>query len=158
MVSICIALPTTRCPTPNQTFVSVAADSQISPRWQTTVRFGTTNQESLYTNPTPTGTPFDPFGFGANYLGETVTLTDAEGRTVTGQGILDYGGVYPQFVPVAHSAAIAVRPGDVPVRRATWRFRAAAASSTRLATAIPTTTRRTRATTAVGSSRDARRW
>ena len=83
----------------NQTFVSVAADSQISPRWQTTVRFGTTNQESLYTNPTPSGIPFDPFGFGANYLGETVTLEGADGRTVTGQGILDYDGVYPSSFP-----------------------------------------------------------
>jgi iron complex outermembrane receptor protein/vitamin B12 transporter len=83
----------------NQTYLSLAADSQISRRWQTTVRFGSTNQESLYTNPTPTGTPFDPFGFGANYLGNTVTLTDAEGRTVTGQAILDYGGVYPNSFP-----------------------------------------------------------
>jgi len=79
----------------NQTYISLAADSQISPRWQTTVRYGSTNQESLFTNPTPTGIPFDPLGFGANYLGQTVTLTDAEGRTVTGQGILDYGGAYP---------------------------------------------------------------
>jgi len=83
----------------NQTYISLAADSQINPRWQTTVRFGSTNQESLYSNPTPSGIPFDPFGFGANYLGETVTLTDAEGRTVTGQGILDYGGVYPGSFP-----------------------------------------------------------
>jgi len=83
----------------NQTYISLAADSQINPRWQTTVRFGSTNQESLYSNPTPSGIPFDPFGFGANYLGETVTLTDAEGRTVTGQGILDYGGVYPSSFP-----------------------------------------------------------
>jgi len=83
----------------NQTYISLAADSQISPRWQTTVRFGTTNQESLHTNPTPSGIPFDPFGFGANYLGETVTLMDAEGRAVTGQGILDYGGAYPQSFP-----------------------------------------------------------
>jgi vitamin B12 transporter len=83
----------------NQTYVSLGADSQISPRWQTTVRYGSTNQESLYTNPTPSGTPFDPFGVGANYLGDTVTLTDAEGRTVTGQAILDYGGVYPDSFP-----------------------------------------------------------
>jgi iron complex outermembrane receptor protein/vitamin B12 transporter len=83
----------------NQTFVSVAADSQISPRWQTTVRFGTTNQESLHTNPTPSGIPFDPFGFGANYLGEVVTLEGADGRTVTGQGILDYDGTYPSSFP-----------------------------------------------------------
>ena len=83
----------------NQTYISLAADSQINARWQTTVRFGSTNQESLYSNPTPTGIPFDPFGFGVNYLGQTVTLTDAEGRTVTGQGILDYGGTYPQSFP-----------------------------------------------------------
>jgi vitamin B12 transporter len=82
----------------NQLYVSVAADSQISPRWQTTIRFGSTDQESLYTNPSPTGEYFDPFGFGGNYLGQTVTLADADGRTVTGQAILDYGGVYPQSV------------------------------------------------------------
>ena len=80
----------------NQTYISVAADSQISPRWQTTIRFGSTDQESLYTNPSPTGQYFDPFGFGGNYLGQTVTLEDAAGRTVTGQAILDYGGIYPQ--------------------------------------------------------------
>jgi vitamin B12 transporter len=82
-----------------QLFVSVAADSQISPRWQTTVRFGSTNHDRLYTNPSPTGEAFDPFGFGENYLGRTVTLEGAGGRTVTGQGILDYGGVYPQAYP-----------------------------------------------------------
>ena len=79
--------------------MSVAADSQISPRWQTTVRFGSTNQDRCYTNPSPTGETFDPFGFGGNYLGRTVTLEGADGRTVTGQGILDYGGVYPQAYP-----------------------------------------------------------
>jgi iron complex outermembrane receptor protein/vitamin B12 transporter len=83
----------------NQTYISLVADSQISPRWQTTLRYGSTNQESLYTNPTPTGIPYDPFGFGAVYLGRTVTLTDAEGRTVTGQAILDYGGTYPSTFP-----------------------------------------------------------
>jgi iron complex outermembrane receptor protein/vitamin B12 transporter len=83
----------------NQMYISVAADSQISPRWQTTVRFGSTDQESLFSNPSPTGQYFDPFGFGGNYLGQTVTLEGADGRTVTGQGILDYGGVYPQSSP-----------------------------------------------------------
>jgi vitamin B12 transporter len=82
-----------------QLFVSLAADSQISPRWQTTVRFGSTNQDRLYTNPSPTGEAFDPFGFGPSYLGRTVTLEGADGRTVTGRGILDYDGVYPQASP-----------------------------------------------------------
>ena len=80
----------------NQAYITLAADSQLSPRWQTSVRFGSTDQESLYGNPSPTGEPFDPFGFGVNYLGQSVTLEDADGRTVTGQAILDYGGAYPQ--------------------------------------------------------------
>jgi len=83
----------------NQLYISVAADSQISPRWQTMVRFGSSDQESLFTNPSPTGEFFDPFGFGGNYLGQTVTLEGADGRTVTGQAILDYDGVYPQAFP-----------------------------------------------------------
>jgi iron complex outermembrane receptor protein/vitamin B12 transporter len=78
-----------------QTYLSIAADSQFSPRWQATVRFGSTDQESAFSNPTPTGEAFDPFGFGANYLGNTVTLVGADGRSVTGRAILDYGGAYP---------------------------------------------------------------
>jgi iron complex outermembrane receptor protein/vitamin B12 transporter len=78
-----------------QMYMSVAVDSQVSQRWQTSVRFGSVDQRSTFTNPTPTGQPFDPFGFGPNYLGETVTLEGADGRSVTGQAILDYGGVYP---------------------------------------------------------------
>jgi vitamin B12 transporter len=77
------------------TYASISANSQLSNKWQTTARFGSTDQASHYVNPTPTGTPFDPFGFGANYLGNTVTLTGANGYSVTGQGILDFGGVYP---------------------------------------------------------------
>jgi len=79
----------------NQTYATISANSQISNKWQTTVRFGSTDQTSHYINPTPTGTPFDPFGFGANYLGNTVTLTGANGYSVTGKAILDFGGTYP---------------------------------------------------------------
>jgi iron complex outermembrane receptor protein/vitamin B12 transporter len=78
-----------------RTYVTVTADSQVGDRWQTSVRFGSIDQTSTFTNPTPTGEPFDPFGFGANYLGRTVTLSGPGGRSVTGRGILDFGGVYP---------------------------------------------------------------
>ena len=78
-------------------FGTITADSQHSDRWQSTVRFGSAGQTSHYVNPTPTGTFFDPFGFGGNYLGNTVTLTGANGETVTGQGILDFGfSPFPQ--------------------------------------------------------------
>ncbi len=79
----------------DQFFGTITADSQITDRWQSTVRFGSAGLTSKFVNPTPTGIPFDPFGFGANYLGNTVTLTGADGATVTGQAILDFGGTYP---------------------------------------------------------------
>lgn len=79
----------------DQLFGTITADAQINDRWQSTVRFGSAGLTSKFLNPTPTGTPFDPFGFGANYLGNTVTLNGANGATVTGQAILDFGGTYP---------------------------------------------------------------
>jgi vitamin B12 transporter len=78
-----------------RTYVTVSADSQITDRWQSTIRFGSIGQTSRFVNPTPNGEAFDPFGFGANYLGNTVTLTGANGASVTGRAILDFGGTYP---------------------------------------------------------------
>jgi vitamin B12 transporter len=78
------------------TYGTVAVDSQITDKWQSSVRFGSAAQVTNYVNPTPSGEPFDPFGFGANYLGNTVTLHGANGETVTGRAILDFGGDYPQ--------------------------------------------------------------
>jgi len=76
-------------------YASISAESQHTNRWQSTIRFGNTDFRSNYTNPTPTGQPFDPFGFGANYLGQTMTITGANGYSVSGQAILDFAGVYP---------------------------------------------------------------
>jgi vitamin B12 transporter len=72
-------------------FGTITASSQWTNRVQSTVRFGLSDQESLYLNPAGTGTYVDPFGFGGNYLGNVVTLTGANGYSVTGRGILDYG-------------------------------------------------------------------
>jgi vitamin B12 transporter len=83
--------------TTDLTYGSVTVDSQINNAWQTTVRFGSAAQTFVRVNPTPTGEPFDPFGFGPNYLGQTVTLRGGNGATVTGRGILDFGGVYPSL-------------------------------------------------------------
>jgi vitamin B12 transporter len=72
------------------TFATIAASSQWTNRVQSTVRFGLSDTQSHYVNPTPNGTYVDPFGFGGNYLGNVVTLTGANGYSVTGRGILDY--------------------------------------------------------------------
>jgi iron complex outermembrane receptor protein/vitamin B12 transporter len=77
------------------TYVGASFESQISTRWRVRAQFASMDQSSHYNNPTPTGEAFDPFGFGANYLGKNVTIRGANGYSVTGQGILDFGGVFP---------------------------------------------------------------
>ena len=77
------------------TYAGVAAQSKWTDQWQSTVRFGSSGQTKNFTNPAPTGESFDPFGFGANYLGNEVTITGANGHSTTGRAILDFGGTYP---------------------------------------------------------------
>jgi vitamin B12 transporter len=72
------------------TFGSLGASSQWTNRVQSTVRFGVSDTTSNFLNPTPNGTYVDPFGFGGNYLGNVVTISGANGYSVTGRGILDY--------------------------------------------------------------------
>ncbi|MGE3178437.1 MAG: TonB-dependent receptor plug domain-containing protein [Vicinamibacterales bacterium] len=79
----------------NLTYVGVTARTQWTDRWQSTLQFGSTGQTSNYVNPTPTGETYDPFGFGANYLGDEVTIRGANGYTASGRAILDFGGAYP---------------------------------------------------------------
>src|SRR5688572_12384205 len=85
--------------TKDQTYFTTSARSQWSDRLQSSVRFGWTDERSLFVNPTPSGTPYDPFGFGANYLGQSVRVTGANGYSVTGRAILDFGGTYPSSSP-----------------------------------------------------------
>jgi vitamin B12 transporter len=90
-------IPDDASQTKDQTYFSLAARSQWTDRWQSTVRFGWTDERLEFLNPAPSGTPFDPFGFGANYLGDEVTLTGANGFSVSGRGILDFGGTFPSL-------------------------------------------------------------
>jgi vitamin B12 transporter len=76
------------------TYASVSAQSQVTDRWQSTVRFGVADQAYHNENPAPTGTRSDPSEF-ANFLGNVVTITGANGYSVTGRAILDFSGTYP---------------------------------------------------------------
>ena len=75
-------------------YASIGLQSQLASRWQSTLRFGVTDQDYNNTNAAPTGTRSDPSAF-ANYLGDTVTITSATGQSVTGRAILDFSGTYP---------------------------------------------------------------
>ena len=77
------------------TYTTIAADSQLSSRWTSSVRFSVADRTFHYINPSPTGLRSDPSAF-ANYLGDVTTITGGNGYSVTGRAILDYGGgTYP---------------------------------------------------------------
>jgi vitamin B12 transporter len=82
----------------HNTYGGVSAQQQTTEKWHNAVQFSYAQFDSLIENPSPTGEPFDPFGFGPNYLGKTVTIRGANGFSVTGQAILDFGPPppYPQ--------------------------------------------------------------
>jgi iron complex outermembrane receptor protein/vitamin B12 transporter len=79
------------------TYLGVTAQNQTTSHWHNLFSFTRTRLRFNFDNPSPTGIAFDPFGFGANFLGLPVTICGANGFCGTGQAILDFGGSYPQL-------------------------------------------------------------
>jgi vitamin B12 transporter len=79
------------------TFIGVTIQNQTTSQWHNLIRYGAARLGLQSPNPSPSGIPFDPFGFGPNYLGKTVTLCGPTGCAAPGQAILDFGGVYPSL-------------------------------------------------------------
>jgi iron complex outermembrane receptor protein/vitamin B12 transporter len=79
-------------------YLGVTFQNQTTSRWHNLVRYTATRLRLQDINPTPTGIPFDNgFGFGLNYIGQTVTIRGANGFSTTGHAILDFGGAYPML-------------------------------------------------------------
>jgi iron complex outermembrane receptor protein/vitamin B12 transporter len=64
----------------------LTSQSQITDKWQTTMRVGSFDQRAHFGNPTLSGTNIGGIGFG-----NVMTITGANGYSVTGRGILDFG-------------------------------------------------------------------
>lgn len=79
------------------TYYGVTAQNQTTERWHNLVRYGATRLRFQFDNPSPTGEPFAPFGSGANFLGDQVTLRGANGFVTSGRAILDFSGAYPSL-------------------------------------------------------------
>jgi iron complex outermembrane receptor protein/vitamin B12 transporter len=94
-----LGIPDDSFQTEDNTYIGATLQNQTTSHWHNLLRYGATRQSSQFVNPSPTGTPFDPFpGFdsGPNFLGNTVTIRGANGFSTTGQAILDFAGDYPQ--------------------------------------------------------------
>ena len=67
-------------------FVGIGSQTQITQKWQGSVRVGLSDQRAHFINPTLSGQNIGGTGFGA-----PTTITGANGYSVTGQAALDYG-------------------------------------------------------------------
>lgn len=77
-----------------ETYSGVTVQQQTTANWFNRWQVTQGEVDYHYINPSPTGTPYNAFG-STVYLGNTVTIQGANGYTVSGQAILDYGGTYP---------------------------------------------------------------
>jgi vitamin B12 transporter len=77
-------------------YLSVTLKNQTTDHWHNLLRYGAARLRLQDVNPTPSGIAFDNgFGGGPNFLGLPVTIRGANGFSVSGQAILDFGGTYP---------------------------------------------------------------
>lgn len=64
----------------------LGSQTQVTGKWQASARVGVSDQRSHFVNPTVSGQNIFGTGFG-----RTVTITGANGYSVTGRGVLDFG-------------------------------------------------------------------
>jgi vitamin B12 transporter len=73
-------------------YISAAIDNQTTPSFHNTARYGATRKREQYNLWSQSGSgDFDPYG---DSLGDVVTITGANGDSVTGQAVLDGPGAY----------------------------------------------------------------
>jgi vitamin B12 transporter len=75
------------------TYYSGVWENQAATKWHNEIRYAGLRLRSQYDDYAATGIP-DPSGSG-NFLGAPVTITGANGYSVSGQAIFQYAGVYP---------------------------------------------------------------
>jgi vitamin B12 transporter len=80
--------------TNRNTYAGATVQNQTTSKWHNSVQFAFAQFGSVYEDPFPTGELFE-----GNYLGNLATIHGANGYSVTGQAILDYGGTYPMVYP-----------------------------------------------------------
>jgi vitamin B12 transporter len=89
-------IPDNSWQTNRNTYGGISMQNQTTKKWHNSVQFSYAQFATDFVNPSPTGEPFE-----GNYLGNVVTIKSANGYSVTGQAILDFGPPppYPQSFP-----------------------------------------------------------
>ncbi|HUB77216.1 MAG TPA: TonB-dependent receptor [Bryobacteraceae bacterium] len=79
----------------DNTYLNASLQDQTTSRWHNLFQFAYGQFNSTYIDPFQVG-QIDAYG---DSLGNVVTIKGGNGYSVTGQGILDYGGTYPEVSP-----------------------------------------------------------
>ncbi|MGA2169868.1 MAG: TonB-dependent receptor [Terracidiphilus sp.] len=93
-------------------FFSGSVDNQTTVDFHQRVRYGATRKREQYNLWEQSGSgTFDAYG---DSFGDVVTITGANGYSVTGQALLDYAGTYPQGYQLVSNRDQLVYQGDYP--------------------------------------------
>jgi vitamin B12 transporter len=87
-------IPDNAWQTNRNTYTGATIQNQTTSKWHNSVQFAFGQFGTVYQLTSPSGEPYE-----GNYLGNLVTIRGANGYSVTGQAILDYGGTYPMVYP-----------------------------------------------------------
>jgi iron complex outermembrane receptor protein/vitamin B12 transporter len=91
-------------------FFSGSVDNQTTADFHQSVRYGATRKREQYNLWKQSGSgTFDAYG---DSFGDVVTITGANGYSVTGQALLDYAGTYPQGYQLVSNRDQLVYQGD----------------------------------------------
>ena len=90
-------------------YFSGSLDHQTTQDFHNTVRYGLSRKREQYHLWQQTGDLYDDFG---NSFGKVVTITGANGYSVTGRAIMDYAGTYPQGYQLVSNRDQLVYQGD----------------------------------------------
>jgi vitamin B12 transporter len=91
-------------------YIGASIDNQTTPDFHNRVLYGATRKREQYNLWEQTGSGiFDAYG---NSYGDLVTITGANGYSVTGRALMDYAGTYPQGYELFSNRDAVVYQGD----------------------------------------------
>ncbi|HET7105083.1 MAG TPA: TonB-dependent receptor plug domain-containing protein, partial [Terracidiphilus sp.] len=94
-------------------FLSASIANQTTPAFHNTLRYGLTRKREQYHQWEQRGSGvFDAFG---DSFGELLTITGANGYSVTGRALMNYAGVYPQGYQLVSNRDALIYQGDYTV-------------------------------------------
>jgi iron complex outermembrane receptor protein/vitamin B12 transporter len=98
-------------------YIGSTIESKTTARWHNLLRYGAARLRLQYTDPTPSGIPFNSPVLGPVYLGAPVTLTGANGYSASGQAVFSYAGVYPSVAAYLTNSDFVYAQSDFTLNR-----------------------------------------